>query len=323
MRLPNLGTLADEGLIVAPDGRYLATSTGRVVAVSNNLLVDSGVRARFPGQAASWSVMGFADGDRALVAQTNVPGRPLAVDVATLGDGQVTSLGDAHSAAGDPQALGAFVTVASPRLLPATGTVPGWARTVVDADVERRDAGQATEVLATAGELATDVGEPSQTPVELTVLPDRAGDRVAVMINPPLAGSSGPRWAGIVVLDRRGRILGTDRTNRAIGGTPAWSPDGASLVYKATGGGRVEITLWTIGHRPDVRDGPAVDQTPDEQFNDYCMWATDGRAFLCRIVTNLDSSTLPWVIGDLRGRVRTVSGPILPLAWFSGAAKTT
>jgi hypothetical protein len=267
--------------------------------------------------------MGFADGDRALDAQANVPGRPLAVDVVPLGDDQVTSLGDAHSAAGDPQALGAFVTVASPRLLPATGTVPGWARTVVDADVELRDAGRAPAILATAGELATDVGEPSQTPVELTVLPDPAGDRVAVMINPPLAESSGPRWAGIVVLDRRGRVLGTDRTNRAIGGTPAWSPDGASLVYKATGGGRVEITLWTIGHRPDVRVGPAVDQTPDEQFNDYCMWSTDGRDFLCRIVTDLESNTLPWVIGDVGGGVRTVSGPILPLAWFSASAKTT
>lgn len=50
MRLPNLGTLADEGLIAAPDCRYLATSTGRVVAVSDNSLIDSGVRARFRGQ---------------------------------------------------------------------------------------------------------------------------------------------------------------------------------------------------------------------------------------------------------------------------------
>ena len=57
------------------------------------------------------------------------------------------------------------------------------------------------------------------------------------------------------MLDRQGHLLGTDTTGPdQIIATPAWSPNGRSLVYATLSQGLTyKIHIWTIGHPTRLR----------------------------------------------------------------------
>ena len=96
--------------MVAQDNRFLATSTGRLIAVHRNTLASTGVAAVI----GSMALFGFSDHDAALVGlEPEGPQARPTIEVVGLSDGRAMALGNAAEVAGDPQRLGAFATVAA------------------------------------------------------------------------------------------------------------------------------------------------------------------------------------------------------------------
>ncbi len=333
--LPSLASATAESLIVAADGRYLATTDGVVIAVHGDIFAGTGVDLRFSDRSSGWGAVDFADDDRAIVAESQGSDGTAQVEAVTLATRRATLLGpaDPTGIAGDPEAAGAFVAVAGPPIVLPSGTPPGDSAALVPTDgranpedvmtddrVELRDSGSPVVVLATAAQLAKDLGVRTPISAQLTVAPDRSGDKVAVGVTPVSNGTSSPSWAGIVVLDRHGRLMSAATSPDGIGGGPAWSPQGTSLVYLTISGGTAWVTLWHLGHLPEVRPGPRVTTTPGETFNNWCVWATDGNDFLCTVTTQQGQTTVPWVIGRPGGGpFLQASGPAVPLAWLPGS----
>ena len=184
--------------------------------------------------------------------------------------------------------------------------------------IERRDAGAAPVVLSTAGQVLEDLGDNPGTAAALSVVPDRKGDRIAVVVV-PISGP--PAEAGIVVLSRDGRRLGAVRVPNQGVGRPAWSPDGTSLVYDDSAAGQAAIAVWRVGHRPMVHTAPSR-PGPAAGFGD-CLWAPTGNGFLC---ADSDSSAAgaAWLVGrTARASLARVFGPPLPLAWLRSSGTST
>ena len=318
---------AGPGLVVSPDGRYLATGTGDELSLVANRLVPTGRRAELAGPPGSWRAIDFADHDLALVAVENgddpVFGG-LIVEAQTF-SGRTVAFGEALDVAGDPRALGVFavgvgpVTTGSLRggALGATtggtgrgGATAGAGTPGVDpgTEVELRDAGRPTVVLAGSAELARSVGLPAGEPVVLSVEPDPGGGKVAVAVA-PLSGRTG----GLVVLSRAGRVLGALRVPTGALEQPAWSPDGTTLVLSESRSARPAVLVWRIGQRPQVRVARASTTGRPGDFGN-CLW-TARSEFLCAD-TSVQAAAAPWLVGSLHGpSVRLVTGPTLPIGW--------
>jgi hypothetical protein len=311
------------GLLLAADGRYLATGTGQEYALRGRTLAPTGRDIPFNGPPGSWRAVDFTDHDMGLVATDSSSSGFGGVEAVTFAGHRTSDLGPAESVVGDPDALGVFAVFADP------GTGPGseGANPLADTRIERRDAGAAPVVLAGADQLAEDLGEKPGTAI-LSVLPDPQGDRIAVLVVP--AGAQ-PQRAGIVVLSRNGRLLGVTRLTDQGGGPPAWSPNGRSLVYDASTPAHAAVAVWRMGRKPSVRNLPppkptaaaAVPPAP-ATFTGLgrCLWAVAGTGFLCSDSQIGETSTV-WLIGRTGGGslVRVV-GPSVPLAWLpvSGTA---
>lgn len=301
-----LGVPAGPGLVVSPDGRYLATGTGDELSLVGNQLVSTGRRAELAGPPGSWRAIDFADHDRALVAVENgddpVFGG-LIVEAQTF-SGRTVSLGEALDVAGDPRALGVFAVGVGPATTGSLrgGTAGTSARPGAEdptSEVEIRDAGTPTVVLAGSAQLARDVGLPAGEPVVLSVEPDPGGGKVAVAV----AALSG-RTAGLVVVSRRGRVLGALRVPTGALEQPAWSPDGTTLVLSEPRSGRPAVLVWRIGHRPQVRVARASTTGVPGDFG-YCLW-TARSEFLCA-----DTSVLMvWESSNAHTVAQAVEGPL-------------
>jgi hypothetical protein len=230
-----------------------------------------------------------------------------------LADGDTISLGYADQATGDPQNLGAFVTVAAP----AQSGAHGWRGGRADATVELRGA-EGSTILATSASLNRDLGEDPARPLTLRILPDSSGNQLAVVIDP--VGSAATDDA-VVVLDRRGRVLGAlnQAFGPARGSVPSWSPDGSALAYYSESRRGAAIAVWAIGGRVHLRLAP----NPDAGF-DGCLWSPDGSVILCPT----SSGPPQWVFGRAGGgRVAATRAPVLvrafaqrlrPVAWLAG-----
>ncbi len=304
--LPRVGAAGGEVVVAALDRRFLATVRGAVAAVNGAGLGQ----AQIPVLTKA-AVLGgpdtFADGDRALIvaATGNSELDSGAVSAITLTDHQSVDLGIADEAAGDPQAVGAFVSVPAQ---PTQSPPPGGYLGVPDSRVERRDAGRPAAVLATAAQLNADLGQKPAQPVHLSVFPNPSGDAVAVLVNPPTAGGSN---VGMVILDRSGRPMGVVRTG--VGPVeydrPAWSPDGRSLVYATLGSSGTAVAIWSEGHVLLVRTAP--DNGAD--FG-YCLWSPDASAILC---PTFASARVDWDMGLARGGpLFSVPAPGTPIIWL-------
>jgi WD40 repeat protein len=289
----------------SPDHRYLALGNGQLVTVRHGpvLALD---RTNVPLNSDTYTAWPdpFADNERALVMLADF-GDPAAsssnpISVIPFGSGQPVSLGAGDQVAGDPQALGVFSSVAAPELPSATSVQES-----PDSGIVLHDAGRPAVLLATAASLTGDLGYPRSLPVSLIPTPSPSGAEVAVTVR-PAAGSSA---AGVVVLNRAGRLLGAAPFRaQAI---PTWSPSGRSLAYLAASGSRgPELKIWTIGQPITTSDFPASSVSYGG-----CVWSPEGTWLLC-----LTAGSGNWAIAKAAGgRMTTVRGPGVPITWLPPA----
>ncbi|HEY3811193.1 MAG TPA: hypothetical protein VGL49_07145 [Acidimicrobiales bacterium] len=309
--LSSFGSFGGEVVVPALDRRYLATLQGAVLAVDNVDGVDQTGVTALTDAAPLGGPDTFADGDQALVLvkSSEQPLHTGAISTLTLADQHTVSLGVADEAAGDPAAVGVFVSV--PALRTSFRAADGAFVGLPDSRVELRDQGQRPLVLATAGQLNADLGQDPGRPVHLSVFPDPDGDTVAVVLNPPAGGESN---VGVVLLDRRGQLLAVIRPSS--GPTeyswPSWSPDGRALAYPSHGVRGSALVVWTEGGHVLARTAP-----DNGAGFGYCVWAPDGSAFVC---PTFESAQARWDLGATRGGpLSSVAAPGNPIVWLPGA----
>ena len=306
--LLNFGSFGGEVVVPALDRRFVASLQGAVLAVNP---VDGLDLTDIPGVAKVALLGGpdtFADGDRALVLvqSGDQPLRTGTVSILSLADRHTAPLGIADEAAGDPRAVGVFVSVPDPTQL--AYVVPGGFVGLPDSRVKiRPDQGRPAAVLATAAQFNADLGQDPAQPVHLSVFPDPAGDAVAVMLSPPTGGNTN---VSLVVLDRQGRVRGVARPPSGPTGYswPSWSPDGKSLAYATHRDTGTGLAVWTVGGRTLVRTAP-----DNGAAFGYCVWAPDGSAFVCPTFASAHDN---WDIGSARGgRLFSAPAPGTPIVW--------
>jgi hypothetical protein len=305
------GSGADPPVMVAANSALFVNTAGAVVAIKRRALAGTdGTLARTLMQNSSVvDPDPFADLDQAVVVVTGNggPSSVSKVSVIQLVDkNQAVALGSANDAAGDPQALGAFVTVAAARQ--PTSTPPGGLNGLADGQVELRDFGQPPVVLATAAQLNSDINQDQNVPLNLAVFPDGRGDKVAVMLNRIGGGLSN---SAMVILGRNGHVLGI--VGSGAGPTeysaPYWSPDDSSLVFGTLGSGG--STLAVLNGSYQIRASTAPD--PHTSLG-RCTWSPDNRWIVCDAGNGLTHS---WLVADSRDMaIYTVPGPGDPIAWL-------
>jgi hypothetical protein len=293
----------------SPDNHYLSLPNGQLVAVHQGpALAYLATKVANDGSTiAAWPDP-FANHDRDEIMLRAYAGYESAdnpVFVISLATGRSVPLGTADRVAGDPQTDGAFVSVA------ATTPSPSASATLTTADVrlELRQSARPGTLLATSVSLRADVGLGSSLPVALWPYPDPSGRTIAVVVE-PVSGSQ----AGIVVLSRSGRELGSISASAGIRGFPAWSPSGGSLAFVSAGSSGPELHVWTMGGRRSAW------KLPPGYGDDQCVWSPAGSAVICAPLAVADSQnwTAVKVAAGAPGRPVAVNGPGLPVAWLAG-----
>jgi len=317
LKLTALGPVG-HGAAASLDGRFLSEGNGQVLIVKGGATL-----AAYPAKVTVSSIATpawpepFADHDRDVIILPNGFGRqqqgaPSAfnpVTVVSIATGTSRSLGVADAIVADPAAAGAIVSVGAPPH--ASSSIEQLSP---DSRVELRDVGRPAVVLATAAQLSGDLNIGRNTPVALELFPNPAGDKIAVEVY-PLAGSS----AGIVVLTRTGRVLGSIATPFGVQGTPAWSPQGTSLEYPSTGNDGPGLFFWTGGNRAVERPVPL--SAADGTFFGTCVWSPDGKSILCE--TGVPGQQ-HWLVMGLTGGAVPLSTqpPGAPLLWLTGGSNS-
>lgn len=254
----------------------------------------------------------FADGAKAVIVMAGEagPGSSSPVSMVTLAAGDTISLGIANDAEGDPETLGAFVSLAAPDQTPEpTAGIDGLA----DTEIALRDRGGRTVVLATTAQLDHDADQDPSEPINLTLFPDRDGTKIAVLLN-PIGDREGN--AAMVILDRHGHLLGT--VGRGEGPTeyttPYWSPDGDSLAYATFGS--VGTTLAVLNRSYSV----ATQALQPTTRLVGCTWSPQSTWVLC--LAAFESSTESsdnWLLAENDGSLAPIySFPATgnPVAWL-------
>jgi hypothetical protein len=303
----------DQAVNLSPslDAGYLATPRGDVISARGLRVDRTSVAAAFPdGYTAQPDP--FAFGDRALVILSHDAQSPVTneVSVVSLADGRATTLGPADDAAGDPASLGAFVSIPD---VPQPAGAPFPEGRGADSRVDLFEANGAPIVLATSGQLNVDLGQNRDQPAALTVFPDRAGDKIAVEVNPIDVGNSD---AGLVVLDRSGQVLAAvpPSSGPVQNSQPAWSPDGQSLAYYMFGERGAEIGIWHLAGHVSARLAP----DPGDSFL-TCLWSPGGSDILCPASQGATDESSLWVLGAAKGGpLVDVPAPGLPEIWMPG-----
>jgi hypothetical protein len=290
----------------SPDHRYLSLGNGQVAIVRHGPVL-----AAYPTKTSisiSWQKTlawpdSFADHERRLVmllaygANVSATNPVLATSLAT---GRSVSLGIGDHVAGDPQAAGAFVSVAAPPR--PSAAVPRFSQ---DTRIELRAAGRPPVMLATAAALNHDLGQSRHLPVALIPYPDQSGDKIAVIVQP----TAGSQQAGMVMLTRAGRVLGAVPARLGVEGTPAWAPSGRSLAYASNGRNGPALRIWKIGGQVATRPFPV------SSGYHWCLWSPDGASILCTAPGNAGSQR--WAITRAAGGAMAgVRGPGFPVAWL-------
>lgn len=294
------GQFAPYGIVPSSDGHFLASSNQQLFAVSRD-----GVSA-LPFQANLTSVYApaipspFSDHDRFLVMTNTFFGEQAFVHTKLVSPstGQQISLGQWNSAAGDPQAPGAFVVKA----IAVGRKSKGNFANVPDSRLELLDAGHKPVVLATVARLNKILGLSANVGESISVYPDPSGDKVAV----ETMMTGGYTSLGVVVLNRTGKVLQTLPLSLGVLSRPFWSPSGRSFAAVTTGTGGWLLGVWTIG---------GSSQTTNFPYNgrqyDRCVWSPNDAGILCS-----DNGGQHWVLAQAAGGTMTTEpGRGFPLAW--------
>jgi hypothetical protein len=311
--VPRLGPYQQIPPAISADGRYLVADDGTVIALSSHGVSVKPANVRIdPSRQQSSFASPLADHDGAVVVLDEpVIGPPTPttqIAVLPLASGRPISLGGGDVASGDPQALGAIVSVAAPGPAPATtDDGPGQP---ADARVERRDVGRVPVILGTAPSLEKALGEPTTQPVALDSFPDAAGDLIAITVT-PVKGNGGE---GIVVVDRSGHVVSvlSPHSGAYASSSLAWSPDSSEIAFGVAlpadaGAG---IGVWAVGRGFTSRDDPQPGVSPAG-----CLWSPDGVTILCQVFG--PSGSDDWVEAVAAGGpVADIAAPGALLAWL-------
>jgi hypothetical protein len=251
----------------------------------------------------------LADGGKAVVVTIPAadPELPSSVSVVAVTGTQVATLGRADSAAGDPAAFGAFVTVAV--VLESERGRSGSNARPSDSRVELRDVGRPAAVLATAAELNGAVGADPRRAVSLAVFPDQDGGKVAVVVN-SLAGNESN--SAVVILDRHGRRLGSVGSGAGpIQYTSLyWSPDDRSFAFSSFDSLGVTLTVVDSTYRLASQEFDSPTSVAG------CTWSPDSSWLLCQATSAFVDN---WVIA--RNTVTllpiySIPGRGIPIGWL-------
>jgi hypothetical protein len=297
------------GFAVAADQRMTTLQSGTTVEVYPDVRAGSYAILTLQKGESLLPTGPFAYRDQAIVVASRLDGSGGSLTVLRFADDFAASLGrgDSGGAAGDPQTLGAFVpaTAASQPLLPGSAQFGGF----VDRELDWRVAGQPSVTLATSAQLQRAAGLDTPGLVHLAVYPDPAGDKLAVVLDPPDNGNPN---VPIVLLDRHGRLLNALSVNGPLAYTPPmWSPDGRTLAFAAFTGVPA-LALWTPGRPPVVRPLPNSGTLPGR-----CIWDFTGTANLCTVPSA--TSGQQWILAPTSGPLRQVTDPNTPIIWLPGA----
>jgi hypothetical protein len=185
-----------------------------------------------------------------------------------------------------------------------------------DTLVELRDVGRAGVVLDRASELDHALQLPASTPVQIVVVPSPSGQEFALEVSP--AGYYSPFWEDVVVVDRKGAVLGTAK---GLDGSVSWSFDSRALAYPEITANHVDIAMWTIGTNPVRKLGPTMSGALIGYAGFDCLWAPMSAAVLCAIHGDVGDHRTPWVVASERQRhVAIHAGPLQPLEWLPSSA---
>lgn len=307
---------SDQALVAAADERFLMSGIHTLISANGSFPVPVDSNVLFSPFMTPVPTNPFAGGDRAVVVLEKGPTQPNStVWLVLFSDGDTMPLGNADQATGDPQNLGAFVTIP----VRTSPWVRGWQGSRADTSVELRDA-QGTRLLATSASLNRDLATDPDRPVSLRIIPDPSGNQLAVVVDP--IGNASDDDA-VVVLDRSGRLLGVPNkmSGPARGSTPAWSQDGSALAYYTVTGRGAALGVWPIGGRAHMRVAP----DPTAKF-DGCVWSPDGSTVLCSTV----SASPQWIFARAEGgRLIAIRAPVFgrtdplplrPVAWLPGSS---
>jgi hypothetical protein len=303
--LPALGQHQNNNpAAVSLDGRFIALGDGTVVSIGASGPAIEPSAVKIADQVLPYPDP-LADHDQDLLLGSTGPNGTTDFSLDALATGQVRSLGVADAAEGDPDAEGAFVAI-------PVGGPPSTSGIGLPADteVELEDVGRAPVVLATADAIDQDVDLAPGVSVNLTPLPDPAGDKVAIVVFPV---DGGP--ASLVVLDRTGHLVGTVPSSLGpSAGPPDWSHNGDQLAY-ATGelfsDGSTELVVWTPGATPKTHILP----TPGGPGR--CLWSPDASAILCGTANPHTGAPTGWVVAPPgNAALVAVSASAQPLAWI-------
>ncbi|HEX9033567.1 MAG TPA: hypothetical protein VF834_17130 [Streptosporangiaceae bacterium] len=301
VRLSSLGLFpVSPAPVVSADGKYLiAPAMGILISLANPAVpVKVPNSLSFSTTSDPALASPFADHDRSVVLQGLTYSLPVAkapTSIQSVSTGHTVPLGIADLAAGDPQAPGVFAPVGWPSLPLHDGVTP-------DVRLELRDAGAPPRVLASSASLRHILGISARATVTLRAIPNPQGTMVAVEVQPTSPGSS----AGVVVLDRRGKVLGFESTGSPAIPAIAWSLSGTTLAFVGSGAIGPELTEWDVGAQSSTVNLPFGMSTPAG-----CMWSPDATAVLC------GTSHGAWTILSA-GVPHRVTGRGLALAWLSG-----
>lgn len=289
---------ADESVVAVAGSGFANTYALRDQSVAASLSETSAVTPLNP----------LTDHGRAVVVLIGHVGLPFreVVGVETIDGDHVMRLGSGDSAAGDPEADGAFVTVAAPR--GANDVVPGGIDALPDVRLELRDVGQPPLPLATVPQLNAAVHQSPGQSVNLGVFPDRNGQKIAIVLNPVGGAETN---SPVVVIDRRGRVL--DVVPAAEGPMEYtavyWSPDGTSLAYATIS--TVGVALSVVRH-----DEVASQSLESGTSVAGCTWSPDSAWVLCLAAS---APTQNWLLASndaLLAPIYSLPARGAPVAWL-------
>lgn len=292
------------------DNRYLVTPDADVISFTGQghpLIVP--MKDVNPD---NWSTVGsepLADHDRYAVLDFNAgtPGQGNSpVEISSLATGTAYTPWQVDDAAGDPQAIGVFASVAAP-LQPTshpTNTFP-------DASVKLLDVGRPPVLLATAAQLNGDVRLGAGTPTSFFPYPSPSGALVAVAVQPDVQEGVSALAGGLVVLTRTGHVV----ASFPGAGAPAWSPSGTSLAFASGSKDGSVLHIWTTPGHLSSQAFPASAGNP---YSD-CIWSPSGAWILCAAYGPHDNGQ-DWAVASAAGGPMVVTrGPGLPITWLGAA----